>query len=308
MHILVTGSSGTVGTRLCERLMESHRVTPVDIRPNRWNRKLDALTIQADLREKARLEVLPHDVDLVIHCAANARVYKLVEEPDLACENILTTYNMLEFVRLNGIPRIIFTSSREVYGNTLADSPISEDVAVSTQCESPYAASKVSGEALAYSYHNVYGIGHVTLRLSNVYGRYDDSDRVVPLWIRECLYGRPIVVFGGDKELDFTYLDDTVDGIKRVVERFETVQGNTINISYGKKAGLLAVANMLRELVGSRSEVILKESRSGEIVTFEGDISRARSLLGYLPKVDIREGLRKTVEWYRANPWVFGPA
>jgi len=117
--ILVTGSSGTIGNCLCETLIDRGTdVVGADIERNRWSEEVDRRTIQIDLRNAENLERLPKDFDIVVHFAANARVYKLVEVPDLARDNFLTLYNVLEFVRKNKIKRILFSSSREVYGNS----------------------------------------------------------------------------------------------------------------------------------------------------------------------------------------------
>ncbi|MFC1941887.1 NAD-dependent epimerase/dehydratase family protein [Chloroflexota bacterium] len=299
MKILITGSSGTIGTRLFERLLPEHEVTGVDIRPNQWLPSLNERTKRVDLRERSTLAALSEDVDLVVHFAANARVYELVKEPDLALDNIIMTYNVLEYLRKNNIRRAIFASSRETYGNIMESSRVAEDAVRLENCESPYSASKVSGEALFHSYAKVYGINSVILRFSNVYGMYDDSDRVIPLWIRQFMNNEDVVIFGQEKVLDFTYIDDTVGAVTRVIERFEEVTGATLNIASGKGIKLRDIAEELKKAFDSRSKFILKDNRPGEVWKFEADVSRAMSLLGYHPEVDIAEGLKKTTDWYR---------
>ena len=301
MDILITGSSGTVGTGLCEALMEEHHAVPVDVRPNKWNERISAETLLVDLTKKEQLSRMPQNVDLVVHLAANARVYDLVVNPDLAYENILTTYNVLEYARRTDVPKIIFASSREVYGSIPGVNAVSEDMLDITRCESPYTASKMAGEALVNSYRRVYGIEAAIVRLSNVYGRYDDSTRVVPVWISNALRNAPLHVFGPEKELDFTYLDDAVDGIRRVVERFDAARGKPINLSSGSSEKLISVAQLLCELTNSRSEIVKNETRPGEVWTYRADLSRAKQLLGYEPKVDIRSGLDKAVAWYKSR-------
>jgi len=141
-HILVTGSSGTIGTRLCERLLcEGYDVTGVDRLPNRWNHQIDSLTVVGDLCHKRTLELLSSSFDLVVHLAANARVYNLVIDPNLAFDNMQCTFQVLEFCRKNSVSRLIFASSREVYGNT-ENVRRCEDQAHVGLCESPYTASK----------------------------------------------------------------------------------------------------------------------------------------------------------------------
>jgi nucleoside-diphosphate-sugar epimerase len=298
MRILLTGSSGTIGTRLFENLSPYHEVLGVDIRRNKWNPKLDSLTFNADLRQRESLDNLPSECDLVVHLAANARVYELVERPELAFDNMLINFNVLEFMRKRGITKIIFASSREAYGNIMNSAAVSEDSVRPENCESPYAASKMGGEAMIHAYSKVYGIDFAILRFSNVYGMYDDSERVVPLWIRQCLTGKDLLVYGKDKSLDFTYIDDAIDGLVRVIDQFDKVKGNAFNISRGEEVRLLAVAERIKDLLGSDSESVIKENRLGEVWKFKADISKAEKLLGYQPRVGIEEGLRRTVEWY----------
>jgi len=299
IKILLTGSSGTIGTALFEKLSPFYQVTGVDIKPNAWNQCLNDITVNTDLRDAEDLTCLPTDSDLVIHFAANARVYELVENPDLAMDNMTMTYNVLEHMRKNGMKNIIFASSRETYGNIMKDRAINEEMVRLDNCESPYAATKMAAEAMIHAYNKAYDMDFVILRFSNVYGRYDDSDRVIPVWIRELLKRRDITVYGQEKSLDFTYIDDTIDGIVKVIDTFERVKGNALNIACGQETSLLWVAEKLTELLGADNNMRVTESRRGEVWKFEADISKARKLLGYEPKVNIEEGLKRTVEWYK---------
>lgn len=116
--ILITGSSGTIGTRLFEKLLEQkYKVIGFDKKSNIWRKSLNGLTIKGDLLKKEDIEKIPKDINLIVHLAANARVYDSVLSPDLALENIVSTYNILNFSRKNKVGKIIFSSSREIYGN-----------------------------------------------------------------------------------------------------------------------------------------------------------------------------------------------
>ena len=299
MRILITGSSGTAGTRLFEQLLKRHEVTGVDTKRNTWHPYLNAHTINADLRKKRDILKLPKNFDIVIHLAANARVYELVKEPELAFDNILIHFNVLEFIRQNNLKRIIFASSRETYGNIAIRGTISEDMAKIENCESPYSASKISGEAMTRAYNEVYGIDFIIARFSNVYGMYDNSDRVIPLWIRQTLRGDKLVVYGKKKFLDFTYIDDTIDGITKMIDQFDNAKGTTLNIAYGKGLDLVSVAQGIRKLLKAKNEIVIEESRPGEVWRFEGNITKAKELLGYEPETGIEDGLKKTVAWYK---------
>ena len=296
---LITGSSGTIGTRLCEKLLElNYEVVGLDLRTNKWNDEINELTIIGDLRDKRVLKKLPKDVDLVIHLAANARVYDLVVNPNLAKDNFEILFNTLEFCRKNNIKKFIFASSREVYGNS--KQPIhSESEAYVRNCESPYTASKVGGEALVHAYHQCYGINFIITRFSNVYGMYDDSDRVVPLFIKLARRGKDLIVYGKEKLLDFTYIDDVVSGILKCIENFNDVKNDVFNIASGKGVSIIELAQLIQKYMKSKSKIVIKESRTGEVEKFIANISKAKRELGYEPQTTISEGIKKSIRWYK---------
>ena len=299
-RVLVTGSSGTIGTYLCEQLLaKGYHVTGIDWKPNKWNKEVDARTKRIDLRDKEALGQVKEKFDLIVHLAANARVYDLVKDPSMARDNFETLFNVLEFARKNEIKRFVFASSREVYGNTDKLIHTEEDAFVKN-CESPYTASKIGGEAIVHSYQQCYGIDFIILRFSNVYGMYDDSERVVPLFIRRAIAGQPLTVFGREKLLDFTHISDAVDGIMRCIDRFENVKNNTFNIAIGKGSTILEVAQLINSLLNVDNEVILDEVRTGEVVRYVADISKAQKLLDFEPKVTIVEGIQRSIKWYKS--------
>ena len=300
MRIMLTGSSGMIGTRLFEKLLQlDHDVIGVDRKENKWNKSLNKRTIKIDLLKRSDLIKLPKDIDLIIHLAANARVYELVKNPELALENMVTTFNVLEFARKNKVNKIIFSSSREIYGNSIDENSMAEDKVKIESCESPYSASKISAEALIHVYRKAYEIDFVIIRFSNVYGMYDGSDRVIPLWIRQAIKNENLIIYGENKVLDFTYIDGAINGVIKIIERFDNIKAETFNIAYGKAVKLTYVANKIRELIKSESKITIKENRLGEVWKFQADISKAEKLLDYEPKVGIDEGLAKTVEWYK---------
>lgn len=304
MKILVTGSSGTIGTRLCERLLQDgHTVVGADWEPCQWNTEVEKLRIDIDLRHKEEFHKLPTDAEMIIHLAANARVYELVENPDRAMDNFIDTFNVLEFARRNGIRKMMFASSRETYGNIHLPEgqKYSEDKAHFMTCESPYTASKIGGEALFEAYKRCYDIETIIWRFSNVYGMYDNSIRVVPLFFRQAKAGEPMKVFGGDKCLDFTYIDDCVQGICLGIEKWEAAKNDTYNLAYGEGSTILRLAELMKELLESDSPIEVGTARTGEVTHYIADISKARRVLGYDPQTPFEEGVRKSVEWYKAN-------
>lgn len=296
-HIVVTGSSGTIGTELTIQLLDQgYEVTGVDWEPNRWSDRINDRTVELDLRTENIWTQLPSDADLIVHLSANARVHKLIETPGKARDNFLTTFNVLEYARDAGAD-MIFASSREVYGNSGKIIHSETDTYVD-ECESPYTASKIGGEALVMSYANCYDIHTSVLRFSNVYGRYDVSDRVVPLFIAQAVRNQTMTIYGGDKILDFTYVNDCVRGILAAIDNFRKARGTTFNIASGDGASLVDLAKTVRDTVGSKSSIEIDESRTGEVSRFIADTAKASRILNYQPQYDLQSGIRETVEWY----------
>ncbi len=272
---------------------------PVDIKPCIWDRQINRRTVRLDLRKSLKALQSGRKPDLIIHLAANARVHELVVDPRRALDNYVMTHNVLEYARQRKIDRVLFSSSREIYGESHPSKRRREADTDITRIKSPYTASKFSAEALLHAYQDCYGIRPVIVRLSNVYGKYDVSERVIPLFIYYALRNRPLTLFGKEKKLDFTYIDDCIDGLSRIVARFDKVAGNTFNIATGKGEKLLNLARWIIEETGSESEIRIDHKRTGEISCFTADITSARKLLGYAPKVSLKDGIRYAVEWYR---------
>ncbi len=299
--ILITGSSGTIGTRLFEKLLEeNYNVVGFDRNHNKWNSSLDKLTIMGDLLKRGDVEKIPADIDMVVHLAANARVYDLVVSPDSALENIISNYNVLDFCRRNNIKNFIFSSSREAYGNRNKVVSREGDVDINL-CESPYAASKISDEVLLYAYSKCYKIDYVILRFSNVYGMYDESDRFIPLVIRKMKADESVTIFGKDKLLDFTYIDDCVSGTIKCIENFSKTRNSVFNIASGKGSNLIDVAKIIKGNLNSKSQIMIGKNRKGEVVKYIADISKAKKMLGYSPSTSLQKGIRLAIDWYKSN-------
>lgn len=302
--VLVTGSSGTVGTALCERLLDDgHEVVGVDTRRNEWSETIDDRTVIGDLRDDSVVDALPDAVNVVIHLAANARVQPLIDDPALARDNFVTTYTALEYARAVGA-NLVFASSREVYGD--GDAVVYDESETSIgDAHNPYAASKVGGEAMVRSYERCYGTDATVLRFSNVYGRYDVSNRVVPLFIAKAEKGEPLTVYGDNKVLDFVYIDDAVDALVRVVKGTGKAKGSTFNVGAGRGTSLVELADHIVDATGADISLNVEASRTGEVSRFVADIDDARRVLGYEPAFDLETGIKATVDWYRSNSELF---
>jgi nucleoside-diphosphate-sugar epimerase len=310
MRVLITGSSGQIGTNLALHLQrDGHSVFGVDKRQNPWTNQFD--TLLQDLAGHYPAfgggigGVEYPEVDAVIHLAAHAKVHQLVRQPHRALENAIMTFNVLEYARGLGLP-IIFSSTREVYGDVHRFEEYAEEAADFAFTESPYSASKITSEAFIYSYARCYGLNYLVFRFSNVYGRYDSDlwrmDRVLPLWMHELSRGEPITIFGGDEKLlDFTYIDDCVEGIVRGVYALgeNRVANQTINLAYGQGNTLTRAAELIAKELGVEPEITLAPSLLGEVTHYVADIRKARELLGWQPQTPLEDGIPKSVQWFK---------
>ncbi len=312
MKILVTGSSGQIGTNLALRLVaDGHDVFGVDKRQNTWT---DAFpTLLQDLA--GHYPAFPGgiggveypEVDLVAHLAAHAKVHQLVAQPHRALENAVMTFNVLEYCRGARLP-VVFSSTREVYGDVHRFEGYGEDTADFAFTESPYSASKIAAEALIYSYARCYGLRYLVFRFSNVYGRYDNDlhrmSRVIPLFVHQLSRGEPVTVYGGsEKVLDFTYVDDCVDGIARGMEALADgrVANETVNLAYGQGNTLVRAAELIAGELGVEPRIETAPSLVGEVTRYVADIRKARDLLGWEPRTPLDQGIPKAVAWFREH-------
>jgi UDP-glucuronate 4-epimerase len=282
MKVLLTGSSGQIGTNVALRLLgDGHEVFGVDQRINTWTDEFRYLIQDLSGHYPAfpdGIGGVPYpETDVVIHLAAHAKVHQLVAQPHRALENAMMTFNVLEYCRQRKLP-LVFSSTREVYGDVHRFEGYGEETADFAFTESPYSASKIASEAFIYAYARCYGLKYVAFRFSNVYGRFDNDlhrmSRVLPLFIHSMSREEPITVYGGaDKVLDFTYIDDCVDGISRGVEALADVE----------------------------PKMTIAPSLLGEVTRYVADIRKARDLLGWEPQVPLQEGIPRAVQWFREH-------
>jgi len=308
MRILVTGSSGQIGTNLALRLQrDGHGVFGIDKRQNTWTDEFPYL-LQDLAGHYAAFPggingVEYPDVDVVVHLAAHAKVHQLVAQPHRALENLMMTFNVLEFCRQQNLP-FVFSSTREVYGDVHRFEGYAEATADFAFTESPYSASKIASEAFIYSYARCYGLRYLAFRFSNVYGRYDNDlhrmTRVLPLFIHRTLRGEPVTIYGPGKVLDFTYVDDCVGGITRGIEALAEgrVQNETINLAYGEGNTLVRAAELIAAAVGAEPQIETAPARVGEVTRYVADITKARDLLGWAPETPLDDGIPKAAAWF----------
>ena len=308
MRVLITGSSGQIGTNVGLTLLErGDEVQGIDVRANTWTKRIPTVVRDLSAGRDGELGV-SGQFDVVLHLAAHAKVFELVENPARAMENVCMSFQVLEYCRRHKTP-LIFGSSREVYGD-IHRHVTDESQADFVVAESPYSASKIAGEAFIYSYAECYDLPHLVFRFSNVYGRYDCDlerlERVIPLFIRRIAEGTPIVVFGREKVLDFTYIDDCVDGVLRAIDALVSgrTTRQTINLAYGQGATLQDLVNLISLALQKEPNVRYEPSRAGEVTRYVADIGKARSLLGYDPQTPLTAGVPQSIRWQRENGWL----
>ena len=310
MKVLITGASGQIGTNLALTLIgRGDTVVGIDKRPNAWTDRFETRIVDlVELaRNRQRLD-LDFEPDLIVHLAAWAKVFQLVREPDKAFENVEMVWPVLELARAAGVP-VAFGSSREVYGD-LRRHVTDETMADFVVAESPYSASKVAAEAFIYSYARCYDLPCLVFRFSNVYGRYDNDiermERVIPLFVRRIQDEQPITVFGRDKMLDFTHVDDCIAGVIAGIDALAggSVTCDTINLAYGQGQTLFDLVGLIELAVGKQAKATYQESQTGEVTRYVADISKAREVLGYEPRIPLTQGIAAYVGWLRDSGWL----
>jgi UDP-glucose 4-epimerase len=259
--------------------------------------------IKGDLAESAVCARACKDVDIVFHEAALASVPRSVADPlgtNVNCVD--ATLNVLLAARNAGVRRVIYAGSSSAYGDA-PTMPKREDMLPSPI--SPYAAAKLAGEHYMSTFSRVFGLETVTLRYFNVFGPHQDPSShysgVLAIFCRRMLAGEQPTIFGdGGQSRDFTYIDNVVHGnLLAAKAPAEKVSGKVMNVATGSRITLNQTFDILRDLTGFDGVPAYAEPRPGDIRDSLADIGLARELLGYEPIVDFREGLRRTVEWYR---------
>jgi UDP-glucose 4-epimerase len=310
MRILITGSSGQIGSNLGLRLLaDGHEVFGIDKRQNPWTEAfptwLQDLAGHYPAFRGGIGGVEYPNVDVVVHLAAHAKVHQLVREPHRALENAIMTFNVLEYARALGLP-LVFSSTREVYGDVHRFEEYAEEAADFAYTESPYSASKITSEAFIYSYARCYGLDYLVFRFSNVYGRYDNDlwrmERVLPLFMHQLSRNEGITIYGGDeKVLDFTFIDDCVDGIARGVYALaeKRVRNETINLAFGQGNTLVRAAELIADELGVEPQIEIAPSLLGEVTHYVADVSKARELLDWEPQTPLADGIPRSVAWFK---------
>jgi UDP-glucose 4-epimerase len=305
---LVTGGAGFIGSHLVRALLDhGHSVRIADDFSTGHRRNLavavDCELIEGDLADLDVARRAAAGVEVVLHQAAIPSVPRSVKDPLSSNRaNVDTTLNILLASRDAGVRRIVYAGSSSAYGDT-PTLPKREDMP--TAPRSPYALQKLVGEEYARLFTELYGLETVTIRFFNVFGpRQDPSSPysgVISLFIKAVVEGHPPTIYGdGEQTRDFTYVDNVVDGVLRACTA-PGASGLTINVATGERVSLNQLFGRLKALTGATVDPVYSEPRPGDVRDSLADITRAREVLGYEPSVSLDEGLRRTLEWYRAE-------
>ena len=303
-RFLVTGGAGFIGSHIVRRLVrEGAEVRVVDDLSTGLLARLEGVRhsiqyVQADLADDQVADDLADGVDYVLHQAAVPSVQRSVSDPlGTNRANVTATLNLLESCRKAGVRRFVYAASSSAYGDTEILPKIEE---MPPNPLSPYALQKLVGERYCKLYYDLYGLETVSLRYFNVFGPDQDPhseySAVIPKFISKLLVKELIVVYGdGEQTRDFTYVDNVVEANLLAVQATKA-SGKVLNVGCGERISLNRLITLLEEFVGVKAKVTYGASKPGDVRHSLADISLARRLLGYEPKIMVQEGLRRTLE------------
>jgi nucleoside-diphosphate-sugar epimerase len=306
---LITGGAGFIGSSIAEALLAAgDRVRILDDFSSGRRENIRSLPGQHELIEGTIVDPeavarAMRGVEVVFHEAAIPSVFRSVEDPPATMlAGVQGTTVVLDAARRAGIRRVVFAASSSAYGET----PILPKVeTMEPQPLSPYAVSKLTCEHLMRVFASLYGLETVSLRYFNVFGPRQDPKSeyaaVVPKFVTAALRRERPVVFGdGEQTRDFCFIDNAVRANLLAATTPRKLRGEVVNIACGERTSLNQLLAILRELTGAALEADHRPARAGDVKDSLADITAARDLLGYTPGVDVREGLKRTVEAFRA--------
>lgn len=312
IRTLVTGGAGFIGSSIARALVA--RGDEVRILDNFSSGKRDNLAgldgsggrvrvIDGSILDDRALDEALAGVEVVFHEAAIPSVPRSVAEPVSNHEaNATGTLKVLEGARRHKVRRVVYAGSSSAYGETPV-LPKVETMGISPL--SPYAASKLAGENYCRAWAQVYGLETVVLRYFNVFGPRQDPQSeyaaVIPKFVTAALEGRAPIIYGdGTQSRDFCFIDNVVDANLRAATA-PGVSGEVLNVACGEATDLNQVVRMIGEALGTRLEARYEPARAGDVKHSLADIDKARQLLGYSAAIDFRDGLARTIDWYRAH-------
>jgi len=311
--VVVTGGAGFIGSHLCDKMMEyaPKKLIIVDDFSLGKERNIENLrkkknvAIQKVDASKYRLTSKFYEkenVDVTFNLAVVPLPASLTKPKKTIDTNILITSTLCELLRKGKYKTLIHTSSSEAYGTAIYAKRRPMDENHPTFPTTPYAASKLACDHIALSYRQVFGLDIAIARPFNTYGPRQNEKSyaaVIPITISRILSGRPPIIHGdGLQTRDYTYVEDVAEAISRFYE-VPSTKGKVINIASGREISIKELIYQIMDLMGYSGNVIHTAPRPGDIRRHLGDISLAKELIGYSPKIDYKTGLQRTIDWYR---------
>ena len=301
-NILVTGGAGFIGSHLVDRLSVENRVIVIDNLSSgslsNLEKSKDRITfIKGDILDKGLLEDVIAEVELVFHLAANVGNIRSIEDPYFDMEvNIKGTINLLEACLKSNIKRFVYSSSGAIFGEAKY-LPIDE--AHPLNPESPYGVSKLAAEKYCSAFYKVHGVPTTSLRYFNVYGsRQGNSEyaNVISIFLGRIKDGKPLTIFGDGKQTrDFVFVEDVVEA-NILAATQPAAAGEIFNIATGTENSIEQLTNIIKQISHNESSIVYADPRVGEVRYNRANIEKARRMLGYNPKTDLKEGLLLTWE------------
>ena len=306
-RFVVTGGAGFIGSNIVDRLVTGgNEVVVID---NLLTSSMDNLKdimsrikfVNGDIQDLDLLVREFEGVDYVLHQAALASVPRSIENPIASNQNNIDgTLNVLVAARDAGVKRVVYAASSSAYGNT-PTLPKHEGMAPDPL--SPYAIMKLVGEQYCKVFYNIYGLETVSLRYFNVFGPRQDPNSqyaaVIPKFITAMLNDeRPVIYGDGEQSRDFTYVQNNVDA-NLLACTAPNAAGKMFNVACGERITLNQLVELLNDILGKDIEPVYEEERAGDVMHSLADISLARDIMGYEPEYGFKEGLLKTVEWFK---------
>lgn len=304
---LVTGGAGFIGSHLVDRLLvEGWTVTVLDDMSSGRPGNLESVRsqvelVEGDLCDERVLRRAADGAEVIFHQGAVPSVPRSVAEPVRThAVNATGTLGVLEAARHCGVRRVVFAASSSAYGDT-PELPKIETMPPNPR--SPYALQKYAGETYCRLYTELYGLEAVALRYFNVFGPRQNPESeyaaVIPRFVTAALEGTPPTIFGdGEQTRDFTFVSDTVNANLRAADA-ERAAGHVVNVAGGRRISLNELLAEIGEITGRPLKARYEAARVGDVRDSVADLRRADELLGYRPEVNLRDGLARTVEYFR---------
>ncbi len=306
---LVTGGAGFIGSHIVRGLLaKGHHVRVLDdLSTGKEENLREVVTaiefVAGDIRDMPTVERAMRGVEVVFHLAARASVPRSIEEPRAANEvNVSGTLNLLIAAKDAGVRRFVYSASSSAYGDTPT---MPKTVDMRPEPLSPYAVSKLAAEHYCAVWWRVYGLQSISLRYFNVFGPRQAPGgpyaAVIPAFVSRMLRGQSPIVYGdGEQSRDFCFIENVVNANLLAAEVPE-VHGEVVNVACGERTTLNEIVADLNKLLGTNIQPEYQPPRAGDVRHSLADISAAQRLLGYQPRIMFPEGLRRSIEWYKAN-------